>query len=178
MHQHVTVVPSDRLIIVDGEALHFDFPAPVGLHALQWHEGSGHMEWTEDLNHPLTGEAAYTEDVAPFVTLWEAEKSRREQEAAEAEVARLAEYNSTEARAARVRVERDRRISATDYLMTPDYPLADDQRAAWTEYRQALRDITEQAGFPWQGGGEDDAACPWPTPPALLYKTGLEGLVV
>ena len=54
MREHVTVVPSDRLIIVDGQALCFDFPAPENLHAVQWHGGAGEMEWTDDLNHPLT----------------------------------------------------------------------------------------------------------------------------
>jgi len=41
-----------------------------------------------------------------------------------------------------LREERDRRLTATDWRATIDYP-GDDQ-AAWLEYRQALRDITEQ----------------------------------
>lgn len=96
MKQHVIVVPSDRLIIVDGTPLQFDFPAPEKLHAVQWHNGTGEMEWRDDINHPLTP-ADYAEDVAPFVELWEAEKARLEEEAAAAEAARLAEYNSVEA---------------------------------------------------------------------------------
>ena len=84
MKQHVIVVPSDRLIIVDGTPLQFDFPAPEKLHAVQWHEGSGHMEWTDDINHPLTS-ADYAGDVAPFVALWETEKARLEEKAAAAE---------------------------------------------------------------------------------------------
>lgn len=169
MHQHVTVVPSDGLIIVDGEALRFDFSAPAGLHALQWHDGGGHTEWNAGPNQPLS-DAQYAEDVAPYVALWEAEKARVEQEAEAAEAARLAEYDSPEARARRLRAERDKRIDATDYLMTPDYPLADEQRAAWTAYRQALRDLPEQPGFPWLGGGEDDTECPWPEVPAMPAK--------
>ena len=43
MKQHVIVVPSDRLIIVDGTPLQFDFPAPEKLHAIQWHNGTGEM---------------------------------------------------------------------------------------------------------------------------------------
>lgn len=39
MRQHITVVPSDNLIIVDGVALCFTYAAPANLHALQWHEG-------------------------------------------------------------------------------------------------------------------------------------------
>ena len=80
MKQHVTVVPSDRLIIVDGASLRFAFDTPADLHALQWHEGRGEMEWTDDINHPLTP-ADYADDVAPFVALWETEKARLDAEA-------------------------------------------------------------------------------------------------
>lgn len=88
MRQHVTVVPSDSLIIVDGVPLRFDFSAPAGLHALQWRDGGGHMEWADDLNHPLSGPELYAEEVAPYVALWEAEKARLERENAEAEAER------------------------------------------------------------------------------------------
>ena len=101
MKKHVTVVPSDRLIIVEGEALQFDFAAPENLHAVQWHNGEGHMEFLDDMNHPLT-EGDYAEDVAPFVTAWETEKARLEDEAAAAEAARLqaAEVSRSRASAA------------------------------------------------------------------------------
>ena len=78
----VTVVPSDKLIIVDGEALVFAYDAPPPLHALQWSGESGHTEWTDGRpNQPLTA-SDYDEQVAPFVSVWQAEKSRREEEAA------------------------------------------------------------------------------------------------
>lgn len=80
MKQHVTVIPSDNLVIVDGVPLVFGFAAPANLHALQWHDGAGEMEWTDDINHPLT-EQDYADDIAPFVALWEAEKARLDAEA-------------------------------------------------------------------------------------------------
>lgn len=85
----VTVVPADHLIIVDGAVLVFPFAAPTNLHALQWRGDGGHTEWTDGPNKPLTAED-YDGQVAPYVALWEGEKSRLEAEAAEAE----AEYNS------------------------------------------------------------------------------------
>ena len=83
----VTVVPSDSLIIVDGAALVFPFDAPTNLHALQWSGGTGHTEWTDGPNQPLTAED-YDEQVAPFVKLWQAEKARLEKKAAEEAAAR------------------------------------------------------------------------------------------
>lgn len=83
----ITVVPSDSLIIVDGAALVFPFDAPTNLHALQWRGGTGHTEWTDGPNQPLTAED-YDEQVALFVKLWQAEKARLEKKAAEEAAAR------------------------------------------------------------------------------------------
>lgn len=44
-----------------------------------------------------------------------------------------------------VRAKRDALIKETDFYMLPDYPAVPHNI---TEYRQALRDITEQSGFP------------------------------
>lgn len=99
MKQHVTVVPSDNLVIVDGVPLVFGFAAPANLHALQWHDGAGETEWTDDINHPLT-EQDYADDIAPFVALWEAEKARLDAEANrpptldEAKAAKLSEIKA------------------------------------------------------------------------------------
>ena len=50
--------------------------------------------------------------------------------------------------AASWRARRDTCLSSCDYLAMPDYPLTDSDRSALYEYRKALRDVTEQAGFP------------------------------
>ena len=47
-----------------------------------------------------------------------------------------------------VRSQRDALIAETDYLILPDYPLSEEDRAIVIRYRQALRDVPEQAGFP------------------------------
>tara|TARA_R100001082_G_scaffold53583_1_gene29265 strand:+ start:1528 stop:1809 length:282 start_codon:yes stop_codon:yes gene_type:complete len=46
--------------------------------------------------------------------------------------------------AARVREERDRLLAETDYLALSDVTMSD----AWKTYRQNLRDIPAQSGFP------------------------------
>ena len=76
----VTVVPSDKVISVNGEGLNFDFPAPENMHALQWHDDAGHIEYTDGQpNYPL-GDNDYNTEVAPFVALWQAEYDRLEEE--------------------------------------------------------------------------------------------------
>lgn len=119
----VTVVPADRLVIVDGEALLFDFPAPEGLHALQWDGETGHTEWTNGPNQPLTA-ADHAAQIAPFVTLWQAEKARREEEAARTEAAR-ALPDAKEAKTAEILSGYDAALAAS-LTMPVDSPTAQD----------------------------------------------------
>ena len=57
------------------------------------------------------------------------------------------------------RAERDRRLAETDWIMLPDVsvPLGT-TREQWAAYRQALRDVPQQPGAPWD--------VTWPDPPA------------
>jgi hypothetical protein len=55
------------------------------------------------------------------------------------------EVERLEALASAVRAERDKRLAATDFYMLQDAPPAPEGVA---DYRAALRDITEQEGFP------------------------------
>lgn len=121
----VTVVPSDKLIIVDGEAIVFEepFPAPETMHALQWDGQRGHIEWTDDINWPLEAEA-YEEEVAPYAALWQAEKARRDKAAAEAEAA-LALPTAKAARRAEILSGYDAALAASLTMPTKN-PTAQD----------------------------------------------------
>ena len=80
MQNRITVIPADKIIQVDGHGLNFNFPAPANMHALQWHDGTGHIEYTDgQANRPLTA-ADYDVEVAPFTALWQAEYDRLEEE--------------------------------------------------------------------------------------------------
>lgn len=61
-----------------------------------------------------------------------------------------------------VRSTRDAKLSETDYLVIPDYPISEENLEEVKTYRQALRDITEQVGFP------KDVS--WPDVPKFLCK--------
>ena len=52
--------------------------------------------------------------------------------------------------AAEARGKRNALIAETDFMLMPDYPLPESKRAALAAYRQALRDVPAQAGFPRQ----------------------------
>ena len=50
--------------------------------------------------------------------------------------------------ATKIRMQRNNLLKQTDYLMMSDYPIESDRLAKVKTYRQALRDIPEQSGFP------------------------------
>ena len=62
--------------------------------------------------------------------------------------------------ASSVRSQRDAKLSATDYLVVPDYPISPEDLEAVKVYRKALRDIPEQSGFPKN--------VQWPVEPQFL----------
>ena len=55
----------------------------------------------------------------------------------------IAEYNSTV-----IREKRDKLLNETDKYMTLDYPISEENRNLIRVYRQALRDVPQQEGFP------------------------------
>lgn len=56
--------------------------------------------------------------------------------------------------AAQVRTDRNALLSTSDWTQVADAPV---DKAVWATYRQSLRDISAQAGFPW--------TITWPTQP-------------
>lgn len=54
-----------------------------------------------------------------------------------------------------IRMQRDLKLAETDWTQLPDIP--ESTKLKWQPYRQALRDITDQPGFPQNFS--------WPAPP-------------
>lgn len=48
-----------------------------------------------------------------------------------------------------IRYNRDNKLQETDWVVSKAYERAEPIPADWASYRQALRDITAQAGFPY-----------------------------
>jgi len=61
-----------------------------------------------------------------------------------------------------VRAKRDSLISETDYLLASDYPISAEDLEAVKVYRQALRDVPQQAGFPFD--------VVWPDLPVIVAE--------
>lgn len=72
--------------------------------------------------------------------------------AAEHEAAYKAMKDAEQAKS--VRATRGEKLKDSDWTQVADAPV---DQAAWATYRQALRDLTAQAGFPW--------TVEWPTQP-------------
>jgi hypothetical protein len=53
--------------------------------------------------------------------------------------------------------KRQRLLYQSDWTQIPNNPLTTEQQTAWATYRQELRDITAQSGYPFD--------VIWPTPP-------------
>ena len=65
----------------------------------------------------------------------------------------------TEQQADAVRTERNAKLSASDWTQVADAPV---DREAWADYRQALREVPDQAGFPW--------SVEWPNDPDYVEQ--------
>lgn len=76
--------------------------------------------------------------------------------AAENEAAYRAKIDDQAAKA--IRQERGEKLTKCDWTMLSDSPLSDDAKTEWQAYRQALRDITTDSGFPH--------SVTWPTEPS------------
>ena len=75
-----------------------------------------------------------------------------------ADIKRWLPVQTPAAQARDARLERDRRLAACDWVVARATELGEPVPAPWAAYRQALRDLPEQPGFP--------EAISWPVPPA------------
>ena len=62
-----------------------------------------------------------------------------------------------------IRAQRDKLLAATDWAVLPDSPLDEPSQTALKTYRQALRDVPQQEGFP--------GTITWPEMPATANQT-------
>lgn len=126
---------------------HTSFPSPISDEALTQFGFARFVQVS-----PSTYDAEFQEprEITPVLNgavatqAWEiVEKYTADQKAAYI-AQRDAENEIT--KAAQVRAERNGKLTASDWTQVADAPV---DKAAWATYRQALRDVTAQEGFPW-----------------------------
>jgi hypothetical protein len=129
-------VLTEEVINAWGGDIVFEGPQATGGTVYQYSQRSGVVQigdkwYTKYILGPVFADTAATED--------QPAKSAAEQEA---------EYKAMKdaEQAANVRRTRTEKLKDSDWTQIAD-STAD--KAAWAVYRQALRDITGQAGFPW-----------------------------
>jgi len=107
-----------------------------------------------ELNHPIENWIPFT--ASPHDT--EAYGRAIHARALDGEAGPIAPHQppSNEQLADEARAERDQRLARSDWTQLSDVPEA--TRLSWRPYRQALRDLPEQPGFPTN--------ITWPEPPA------------
>lgn len=70
----ISIIADDKTIVIDGMALSFDFAIDSNIHAIQWRDTWGNVEYKE-------GAQTWFDDVSvvdPFVTAYQAEQARLE----------------------------------------------------------------------------------------------------
>lgn len=70
----------------------------------------------------------------------------------------VANPNYSTALAQQARSRRNNALLSCDWTQMPDSPISDTKKAEWATYRQSLRDLPDQSGFP--------STITWPTEPS------------
>ena len=121
------------------------FPAQLGDQLL--HDLGADVVFDGPQAQPTRYQTAYRDGVEQIGSKWFTKWSVAEMDA-DAQAA----VDAAHAKA--VRDDRTKRLADCDWTQLPDAPV---DTAAWAGYRQALRDITAQPGFPFD--------IQWPAPP-------------
>lgn len=149
-----------KSVAVADQTLYFDFDLPDVFpenffYLIWWPDQNFCAYFTQENGSQQRFDLEPTEEnyavfVKPFVDQWQAKNDEMEAEKAE---------QSDEIAAAAVREKRDKLIAETDYLLMPDYPISAENLESIKAYRQALRDVPQQDGFP--------LSVTWPEKPTI-----------
>lgn len=149
-----------KSVAVADQTLYFDFELPEAypenfFYLIWWPEDGFCAYFTQENGSQQRFDLEPTEEnyavfVKPFVDQWQAKNAEMEDEKAD---------QADEIAAAEVREKRDQLIAETDFYMMPDYPISAENLEAVKSYRQALRDVSQQEGFP--------LSVTWPEKPTI-----------
>ena len=146
----VTIIPEDCIVAIDGVAVRIVMPTiNESIHAVQWYNSKGTIEHkaTSNTNNIVITHIEEINDISIFQEIIDIATAKI---AADKIIAEEKEIVTSEMIAAGARQDRDFRLITSDWtqIQLPDVSLSSNQIAQWKEYRQQLRDITLQPGFP------------------------------
>jgi hypothetical protein len=154
----LTIIPEDKSISIDGIILtniQQDFSwIPDNVHAVQWYDTHGHVEYTDTRpNLHITELGIYEKSVE----LLDKEQKRREE----------IEESLNDYEDALIRI-RNRKLYETDWTQLPNSPLTQEQQELWAKYRQELRDLPKNIVNDPKELVNDENHPSWPIPPWTL----------
>lgn len=150
----LTIINADKTVYLNGKA-HFNIDLsflPNNLHAFQWRNSTGEIEWKDKPNDIVDSLPSWAEQA---ISLW----NIKEEEELLSE-SNLNNNLSTEEKLASIREERDIRLAYTDWTQLLDVQAlhGEEWRLSWSKYRQALRDLPNQSDLDLDNPD-------WPIPP-------------
>ena len=151
MSDRITIINNDNGTVdamVNGENVE-NIPSTnldPSVHAVQWYGDHGEVEYN-DRNEEITDFSAFESIMGDR----QAEIDRRDEEAVQEAL------DNEPSEEEKDRIVRNELLEETDWIVIKYLDIGEPVPQEWSDYRQALRDITEQAGFP---GNVD-----WPTEP-------------
>lgn len=143
----VTIVPADNIVNIDGNGINgvdLSFIDP-SIHAVQWYGTSGLVEY-KDVTLVNIIKSTHQEeitDIAPFQMAIDAALAKKQENELKQEVVITSAMLSDQAYS-----QRSFLLFQSDWTQLPDNQLTQTEINLWREYRQQLRDITLQSGFP------------------------------
>lgn len=121
-------------------AMHPNTSMPQQITEATINELGGDVVFEGPQAQPTRYQVAFSDGVEQINGKWYTKYS-----VADMEAGAIAVKDAEQAKA--VRADRTKRLADSDWTQLSDAPVTG---TAWATYRQALRDITSQAGFPWE----------------------------
>ena len=142
MSDRITIINNDNGTVdamVNGENVE-NIPSTnldPSVHAVQWYGDHGEVEYN-DRNEEITDFSAFESIMGDR----QAEIDRRDEEAVQEAL------DNERSEEEKDRSQRDGLLEETDWIVIKYLDIGEPVPQEWSDYRQALRDITEQDGFP------------------------------
>ena len=141
----ISIIPEDKKISIDGEVI-LDIQQDISwidsnVHAVQWYDTWGEVEFKDySSNQRIEELGIYQQAIVDFNN----EKQRLEDEKILFEEEKEAARDYWQ----ELRLIRNSKLLTSDWTQIPDAPLTEEQKLAWKNYRQQLRDLPENISDP------------------------------